>query len=136
MKRLLVLLVACHHAPARRVEVALQPGAGASQGHTLLQAHVDDVAITIDLGAVPSPGTYNSGTTALWTGTATRDRGACMLIAGNNSTPTGNFVLELSSVSPPHGSLAMTLYVLPRVTDSGSQAHCGERTTEQLDVRF
>lgn len=136
MKRALLVLAACHHEPATSCTAVLAKGAGATQGDVLLQPRYGDYAITIDLGPSPSPGTYNSGTTSFWSATAAHRKGACMVIGGNNAIPTGNFVLNLDSVTPPHGTLDLTLYVLPRASDDGRQADCGPRTTEQLALRF
>ncbi|CAN5614651.1 hypothetical protein BH11MYX1_BH11MYX1_46220 [soil metagenome] len=124
----------------------LAAGVGATQGDTLLEFQVPSrtlrgaYAITVDLGRAPTPGAYNSGTTDLWSATGTRavGTGACVFIASNNSTPSGDFVLDLSTIdhTTSHGTLALRMFVLPRAADDGAQTDCGAGTTEQLQLRF
>lgn len=123
----------------------LATGAGATAGDTLLQFSIasrrlhDPLTVSIDLGAVPSPGAYSSGTTILWHASGIQPvgkAGACVFEAGNNATPTGDFALELSSLAPAHGTLVLHLYVLARVSEDGHQTTCNRGTTEQLLVRF
>ena len=121
-------------------------GVGATQGDTLLIFEVPSkmlrgaYAITLDLGRTPTPGAFNSGTTDLWsaTGTKTVGSGACVVIASNHSTPTGDFVLDLSTIdrTTAHGTLALRMFVLSRAADDGAQTDCGAGTTEQLQLRF
>jgi hypothetical protein len=167
MKRLAILIgvVACHRGepPAGcTVELTgnfderttspkhcpkLAAGAGATRGDTLLQFEVGsrtlrgNIAITLDLGPVPTPGAYNSGTTALWSAAGTKlvpPDGACVFQASNNSTPTGDFVLELAAIdrTTARGSLSLQLFVLPRVEDNGHQTDCGSGTTEDIRIAF
>src|SRR5262245_58720580 len=65
----------------------LAPGAGSTQGDMLLQFTVPSqqlgakLSISLDLGQMPTPGAYNSGTTDLWTAMgvkAVAPRGACL----------------------------------------------------------
>ena len=123
----------------------LGPGAGATAGDTLLHFKIAsraihaDYAIDLDLGRLPTPGAYNSSTTELWTAVATKlvaPGGACVYQASNNTTPNGDFTLELTSIEPAHGTLALRMFVLPRTSDDGRQTDCGPGTTEQLDLRF
>jgi hypothetical protein len=125
----------------------LAAGVGATAGDTLLQLAIPsralhgDFAITLDLGRTPTAGTYNSGTTDLWSAAGTKrvaPGGACVFLAGNNTTPTGDFMLELSAIDRTtlHGTLAVRMFVLPRASDDGKQTDCGPGTTEQLQVRF
>jgi len=119
-------------------------GAGATAGDTMLHFKIAsrairaDYAIDLDLGHTPTPGAYNSSTTDLWTASATKlvPPGACVFQASNNTTPNGDFTLELTSTAPPHGMLALRMFVLPRASDDGKQTDCGAGTTEQLRVRF
>ena len=72
-----------------------------------------DFTIDLDLGQTPTPGVYNSGTTALWTAMGVKTvppGGACLFLAGNNATPTGYFVLELATIDQvtAHGELSLT----------------------------
>jgi hypothetical protein len=125
----------------------LAPGAGASDGDTLLKFTVESRAldatltIDVDLGAEPTPGTYSAETTALWSATAVKPVApgrACVFIAGNNATPMGYFMLELASIDAlrAHGELSLTLAVLPRTSDDGTQTDCGAGTTEEVAIRF
>ncbi|MEO6773406.1 MAG: hypothetical protein ABI467_10315 [Kofleriaceae bacterium] len=125
----------------------LVPGAGATEGDTLLdfkvasQALGGDLAIELDLGPAPTPGHYASDTTALWNAMAARSvppGGACLYLAGNNSTPAGDFMLELATIDEDtaHGELALTLFVLPRTADDGTPTDCGPGTTEAVQLRF
>ena len=124
----------------------LAAGVGATQGDALLTFEVPSgtlrgaYAITVDLGRAPTPGAFNSGTTDLWSATGTRPvgSGACVMLAGNNVTPTGDFVLDLTTIDrmTAHGTLALRMFVLPRAADDGVQTDCGPGTTEQLQLRF
>jgi hypothetical protein len=165
MRRALVLLAACGRSPAPaecRVELAgnvvessasptlcpkLVAGAGATQGDRLLTFAVPsralgtNLSITIDLGARPTPGIYTAGTTAFWSAAAAKPvppAGACMFLAGNNATPTGTFALELTTLdaATAHGTLALTLFILPRISDAGVPTDCGRSTTEDVRLRF
>jgi hypothetical protein len=125
----------------------LATGAGATAGETLLKLSVASPAlggtltIDIDLGPQPTPGSYSSRTTALWSASAVKPvapDGACVFIAGNNVTPMGAFTLDLASIdaSTAHGTLALTMAVLPRTADDGTPTDCGPGTTEQAALRF
>lgn len=125
----------------------LAAGVGATAGGRLLQFKIasrtlrGDYTINLDLGRAPTPGAYNSATTDLWSVAGTKlvaPGGACVVQASNNSTPTGDFVLELSAIdrTTAHGSLAVRMFVLPRTSDDGTQTDCGAGTTEQLYLRF
>jgi hypothetical protein len=125
----------------------LVPGAGATQGDMILLFTVasqelgGNFGIDLDLGRMPTPGVYRSDTTELWTASGVKEvagGGACLFLAGNNATPAGYFTLDLAAVDDgtPHGDLSLTMFVLPRTADDGSQADCGPGTTEELQVRF
>ena len=125
----------------------LAAGAGATAGDTLLKLAVMSPAlgttltIEIDLGRQPTPGSYSSQTTALWNAAAVKPvvpDGACVFIAGNNVTPMGDFLLELTSIDAlaTHGTLVLTMAVLPRTADDGTPTDCGPGTTEQARISF
>jgi hypothetical protein len=125
----------------------LAAGAGSTEGDTLLHlvikpAQLDaPLDITVDLGPTPTPGVYNSGSTALWSAMSERNvapGGACLYLAGNSATPTGYFHLDLSSIDATtgHGALSLTLFVLARTADDGTQTDCGPGTTEDVELRF
>jgi hypothetical protein len=125
----------------------LGSGAGATRGDTLLRLDIasstlgGSFAIVIDLGPTPTRGAYNSGTTELWSAAGIAHHaatGACVFQAGNNATPTGDFSLDLTAIDRTlaHGTLAIRMFVLPRVSNDGTQTDCGSGTTEQLRVRF
>lgn len=122
-------------------------GAGASAGDTLLHFKIPSptlhaaYAIDLDLGRTPTPGAFNSSTTELWSAAGTKlvpPGGACVVQASNNTTPTGDFALQLATIdrTTAHGVLAVRMFVLPRTSDDGAQTDCGAGTTEQLFVRF
>jgi len=122
----------------------LVPGVGATEGGTLLHFTIaarslgGDLAIDIDLGPAPAPGSFASGTTELWSAMAVMEvppGGACVFLAGNNTTPAGYFTLELATLDP-HGELSLELAVLPRVEDDGAQTDCGPGTTEAVHITF
>jgi hypothetical protein len=122
---------------------SLVPGVGATQGGTILHFTIagtalgGDLAIDVDLGPAPAPGSYASGTTELWSAMAVKEvpPGACVFLAGNNTTPAGYFTLALATLDP-HGELALELAVLPRVEDDGAQTDCGPGTTEDVHIAF
>ena len=39
-------------------------------------------------------------------------------------------------VSMTHGTLALTLFVLPQSSEQGVQTDCGIETTEDISIRF
>ncbi len=117
-------------------------GVGATAGGTLLQWKLPtrSLALTLDLGHAPTAGAYNSGTTDFWSASGIQPirSGACLYQAGNNVTPTGDFVLDLTAIdhTTAHGTLSLRMFVLPRAADDGRQTDCGPGTTEQLQLRF
>jgi hypothetical protein len=125
----------------------LAAGVGATNGDTLLQFKLasralrGDFTMRLDLGRTPTPGVYNSGTTDLWSATGTKlvaPGGACVYQASNNTTPTGDFVLDLAAIdrTAAHGTLTVRMFVLARAADNGTQTDCGPGTTERLQLRF
>jgi hypothetical protein len=162
---LLAALAACHAAPpvptcdlalsgnfaeassTRANCPTLVAGAGATRGDTVFQLDLASralhghLAATIDLGPTPTPGAYNAGTTPLWTAKGLRTvapAGACIVLAGNNASPTGTFVLAITAMdhATAHGTLDLQMAVLPRVGETGAQTDCGPGTTEHLHLRF
>lgn len=123
----------------------LQPGVGASSGHTMIDFVVPSrilgpLAVRIDLGATAMSGLYSMETTRIWSAIAAVPvRGSCIFTAGNESVPMGYFALNMDAIdgaSTGHGSLAMTMAVLPFASDQGDESDCGSKTTEVLAVRF
>ncbi len=100
--------------------------------------------VQIDIGATPVAGELSSETVTGWSAIAIESvlpNGACVFLAGATTTPAGYFTMTLASIdqndqTSAHGTLDMTLSVLPRTTDQGVQTDCGRGTTEQLTVRF
>src|SRR5262249_43455236 len=70
-------------------------------------------AITLDLGAAPTPGTYSSETVTTWSALAIEEigNGECIFQAGATAVPTGSFTLALDSTAP-HGTVRILHYVL------------------------
>jgi hypothetical protein len=129
----------------------LEPGSGPSTGHTMLdflvisQALGTQLGVRIDLGAVATTGTYSSATTRVWSAIAIKNvpvHGACVFTAGSTSVPAGNFTLTVDSIAKTiddavaHGSLAVTMFVLPQTTEAGAQTDCGPGPTEDLALTF
>jgi hypothetical protein len=94
-----------------------------------------ELAISFDLGASPTPGTYSTQNLVTpWSANATQelDMTACFYQAGTGAVPAGSFSLVLDALDPhPHGKLDLTLYVLSR-----PYTYCGETNTEQVSVTF
>src|SRR5262249_60945627 len=81
----------------------------------------------------PTAGPYSSETVATWSARAVQliGNGICLYSAGNAVVPQGSFTLELDSVDPAHGTLAITQYVLVYpATD------CGDADTEMVRITF
>jgi len=97
--------------------------------------------VQIDVGAMPVAGELGSETVAGWSAIAIESvppQGACVFLSGGETTPAGYFTMTLASIdsTSAHGTLAMSLSVLPRTTDQGVQTDCGAGTTEELTVNF
>lgn len=131
----------------------LMPGAGDSEGHTMIDFLVPSPAlgtslgVQIDLGATPTVGGYASESTRLWNAIAIKNvpiKGACVFTAGAMSVPTGSFRLHLDGLdlasvpasATAHGLLTLSLFVLPRTTEQGEQTDCGANTTETMILHF
>jgi hypothetical protein len=125
----------------------LQPGSGNSEGHTMIdflvpsQLLATELAVRIDLGPLATLGTYTSETTTIWSAIAIQPKpmhGTCIFNAGNLAVPAGYFALDVGSLtaSTGHGSLAVTMFVLPFTDELGSQTDCGPITTEDLQLMF
>ena len=68
-----------------------------------------------------------------WSSTATRmlAHDGCMLAAGDQVVPHGDFTLHLDSASPPHGTLALDQPVHATVFSD-----CGTPLLEHVEVAF
>lgn len=85
----------------------------------------------IALGAGLVPSTFTSqGFGGEWSALMTREPG-CVYAAGRDVVPTGSFRLVLTSISPAHGTLALTQYVhaLPG-------ADCGRGDVQTVRLEF
>jgi hypothetical protein len=116
-------------------------GVELADGHATLRMLIPsetiaaDLAIAIDLGAAPAPGTYTSQNLATpWSANALHEfeMTSCLYHAGNASVPPGTFRLVLDAIDQrAHGSLELTLYVLGR-----PYTYCGETNIERVTVTF
>jgi hypothetical protein len=91
----------------------------------------------IRISATPATGEFSSETVMDWSALAIENvsgGGACVFTAGATSVPAGDFTLSLDDGL--HGTFALTMFVLPRVTDQGIETDCGAGTTEQLALTF
>jgi hypothetical protein len=63
--------------------------------------------------------------------------GTCIFNAGN-AVPAGYFALDVGSLtaSTGHGSLTVTMFVLPFTDELGTQTDCGTITIEDLQLMF
>lgn len=116
-------------------------GVDTADGHTTLRLAVPsqtidaELAIAIDLGVAPAPGTYTSQNLATrWSADALHefDMTSCLYHAGTASVPPGTFRLVLDEIDPrAHGRLELVLYVLGR-----PYTYCGETNIERVTVTF
>jgi hypothetical protein len=112
-----------------------------ADGHTTLRFAIPSqtigvpFAISIDLGAAPSPGTYSSESLVTpWTADALHEfeMTSCLYHAGTAAVPPGTFRLALDAIDThAHGTLDVMLYVLAR-----PYTYCGETNVERLTVTF
>ena len=125
----------------------LLPGSGNSEGHTMIDFVIPsrmlatDLAVRIDLGALPTLGAYTSETTAIWSALAIQPkpaRGTCIFNAGNLADPEGSFALDVNALTTAtaDGCLDVTMFVLPYTDETGNQTDCGSVTTETLQLTF
>jgi hypothetical protein len=115
-------------------------------GHTNLDFLIPStvlgmLAVRIDLGAVPMPASYTPENTATWEAIAVRSvpvHGACTFAAGAADTPEGDFHLRVDELDAKlaHGSLSVTMFVLPRTGEDGIPTDCGSGSTESLVLAF
>jgi hypothetical protein len=115
-------------------------------GHTNLDFLIPStvlgtLAVRIDIGAVPATAVYVPENTATWEAIAVRSvpvRGACTFAAGASYVPEGNFHLRIDEVgmTAAHGSLSVTMFVLPRTGEDGIPTDCGPGPTETLMLAF
>jgi len=116
-------------------------GVDTSDGHATLRLAIPsqtiaaNLAIAIDLGVAPAPGTYTSQNLATpWSADALHEfeMTSCLYHAGAASVPPGTFRLELDAIDVrAHGSLELLLYVLGR-----PYTYCGETNIERVTVTF
>ncbi|HEV7556960.1 MAG TPA: hypothetical protein VGO00_15950 [Kofleriaceae bacterium] len=90
------------------------------------------LVITVDLGAMPSVGTYTPETVTSWNarGIQPIGQGECVYSAGNDVVPHGDFALELDATAR-HGTFTSTEYVL-----AFPETDCGDDDTESVQVAF
>ena len=98
----------------------------------MTQALGAPIVITVDLGAMPSVGTYTPETVPSWSarGVQPIGQGVCVYSAGTDVVPHGDFALELDATTR-HGTFTSTEYVLEFPTTD-----CGDNDTESLRVSF
>ncbi len=100
-----------------------------------VQALATTLAISIDLGGPPTPGTYSSQSSGAWQATATQNLGGrfCYYTAGSATGPHGSFMLTIDAVdgTTAHGELAILQYVL-----AGLNAKCGTAENETITLTF
>jgi hypothetical protein len=95
------------------------------------------LAISIDLGAAPTPGTFSSETITTWNALAIQKVGAgdCAFSAGSSAVPTGSFTLAIDTIDATggtaHGTLTILAYVLALLGTDG-----GAGDTETIQVMF
>jgi hypothetical protein len=119
-------------------------------GHTNLDFLIPStvlgtLAVRIDVGAVPAVAVYVPENTATWEAIAVRSvpvRGACTFAAGSADFPEGYFHLRIDELTEvvhattAHGSLVVTMFVLPRTGEDGIPTDCGPGPTETLMLAF
>jgi hypothetical protein len=90
------------------------------------------LAVSIELGVMPTAGIYVPETVASWTARAVQlvGSGGCVYSAGTDVVPHGDFVLDLDATTR-HGTFTLTEYVLDIPgTD------CGDNDTETVQLAF
>ncbi|HVW30358.1 MAG TPA: hypothetical protein VHC69_33600 [Polyangiaceae bacterium] len=116
----------------------LSPAGDGGAGYVLTVSaqtdHLSSLSITVPLGDPPSPGVYSSASLTDWSAVASvAGDSNCAYSAGTSSVPTGNLILNLTSVEGgrAHGTLKATLYVhAPLFTD------CGRSDAEEVAFAF
>ncbi len=93
-------------------------------------------AISIDLGVMPTAGTFLPQTTGAWSvlgSRTTADGGECSYAAGSTAVPLGSFDLELSELTATeaHGTLTLAAFV-----QAQPSTDCGSGDNEMIDVAF
>jgi hypothetical protein len=92
---------------------------------------VDPYSIALDVPALV--GDASSQTTATWSSMAMRmlAHDGCILAAGNQVVPHGDFTLHLDSATPAHGTLAVDQPV-----HATEFSNCGSPLLEHVEVMF
>jgi hypothetical protein len=130
--------------PANCGLLSASADAGAAGGYVLnfqmSSPEIAGLAITVDLGPSPSPGSFSSETVTDWSALGLNTGSTnCGYSAGSASVPSGSFTLDLTSVQgavggasgTAHGTLDLEMYVhAPPATD------CGLGDNEKLEVVF
>jgi len=92
---------------------------------------VDPYAVAFEISQVT--GDYSSQTVIAWSSMATRmlAHDDCLLAAGDQFVPHGDFTLHLASATPAHGTL-----VLDQPVHATAFSNCGTPLVEHLEVTF
>ena len=134
-------LDASSSSPANCAQVG--PGSGSASADSVLGFQLAGsgldapLAVSIDIGPSPSPGTYSSETSANWSALGSRSAamGECIYSAGALGVPTGSFTMTLAAIDPvggtAHGELRIVQYVQAQET-----VDCGSGDNEIVDVQF
>ena len=157
MKRLALLLAACAHDPAAHVDAA-PPDAFVACSAKLTGNFTEAIAsgdscaalgdngltvqlpslnfvepYTIAFGIGNVAGDYSSQTVMTWSSQATRilAHDMCILAAGDQAVPHGDFTLHLDSVVPAHGTLS-----LDQPVHATAFSDCGDPLVEHFEVVF
>jgi hypothetical protein len=92
---------------------------------------VEPYTITFGIGNVA--GDYSAQTVTTWSSQATRmlAHDMCILAAGDQAVPHGDFTLHLDSVVPAHGTLS-----LDQPVHATAFSDCGDPLVEHFEVTF
>jgi hypothetical protein len=92
---------------------------------------VDPYAVSFEISQVT--GDYSSQTVMVWRSLATRmlAHDDCLLAAGEQFVPHGDFTLHLDSATPAHGTL-----VLDQPVHATAFSNCGTPLVEHVEVTF
>lgn len=92
------------------------------------------LAVALDLGPNPTPGTFTSqSTVGDWSATSTREPG-CVYAGGAKAVPAGRYTLVLDSIDAktgPHGSL-----MLLQAVHALDGIDCGRGDQERVQLEF
>jgi hypothetical protein len=87
----------------------------------------------VDFEISPVIGDYSSQTVTTWSSMVTRilAHDDCLLAAGDQFVPHGDFTLHLDSATPAHGTL-----VLDQAIHATAFSNCGTPLVEHVEVTF